>query len=100
MSKFLSSLEQQPRWVLMVAALAVVVLVGVIDYFTGYEISLSIFYLAPISLAAWYIGRRFAWVVSAFSVITWLLGDLAAGATYTTHFVPIWNVAIALAVYL
>ena len=100
MSKFLSSLERQRRPVLMTVALAIVVLVGVIDYFTGYEISLSIFYLAPIALAAWYIGRRFAWVVSAFSVITWLLGDLAAGATYTNHFVPIWNVVIALAVYL
>ena len=100
MTKFLSSLERQSRSALIAVSLSIVVLVGVIDYLTGYEISLSIFYLAPIALATWHVGRRFAWLVSALSVISWLAGDLAAGATYANRFVPIWNVVIAMAFYL
>jgi signal transduction histidine kinase len=100
MTNLLSSLVRQPRTLMMAAVLATVVLVGMIDYLTGYEISLSIFYLAPIALATWYVGRRFAWLVSVLSVITWLLGDLAAGATYPNRFVPIWNVVITLGFYL
>ncbi|HEY3900573.1 MAG TPA: sensor histidine kinase [Chthoniobacter sp.] len=100
MLRILSSLERQPRTGLMIAVLVMVVLVGVIDYLTGYDISLSLFYLAPIAVGTWFIGRRFAWLVSALSVITWLVGDIAAGATYANRFVAIWNVIIALAVYL
>jgi signal transduction histidine kinase len=100
MIHFLASLERQSRTGLMLATLSSIILVGVIDYLTGYEISLSIFYLPPIAAAAWYIGRRFAWGVSALSVVIWLMGDLAAGATYPNRFVAIWNVVIALVVYI
>jgi signal transduction histidine kinase len=100
MRRFLSYLERLPRGAIIAVALLIVILVGVIDYLTGYEISFSIFYLAGIALATWYAGRRFAWVVSTLSVVSWLVGDLAAGATYANHFVPIWNVMIALVGYL
>ena len=81
------------------ACLLTVVLVGVADYLTGYEISFSIFYLVAVSVATWFIGFRFGLFVSVLSVVCWLLGDLAAGATYTTRFVPGWNAVIALAFY-
>lgn len=100
MTQFLSRLERLPRAITMTAALLIVILVGVIDYFTGYEISLSIFYLMAIALATWHVGRRFGWLVSMLSVMTWLLGDLAAGATYANRFVPVWNVVIMLVSYL
>ncbi len=41
-----------PKLALIVAAFGVVVVAG-IDYGTGYEISISIFYLGPVFLAAW-----------------------------------------------
>jgi signal transduction histidine kinase len=34
------------------------------------------------------------------SVVAWLLGDLAAGAVYPRAFVPVWNAAIVLLLYL
>lgn len=98
--KILSTLERQSRTTLMLAAFATVVAVGAVDYLTGYEISLSIFYLAPIALATWFIGRRFGWLVSAFSVVTWVVSDIAAGARYPNRFGPIWNVFVELAFYL
>ena len=81
------------------ACLVTVVLVGVADYLTGYEISFSIFYLVAVSVATWFIGFRFGLFISLLSVVCWLIGDLAAGATYSTRFVPGWNAVIALAFY-
>ncbi|MDR3401153.1 MAG: sensor histidine kinase [Chthoniobacter sp.] len=100
MTRLISALERQPRVIIVVAALLTVVLVGVIDYLTGYEISLSIFYLAAIAPATWFVGRRTGALVSVFSVFCWLASDLAAGATYANRLIPIWNVSIGLVLYL
>ena len=100
MRRLLPYLEDLPRMVIMTVTLLIVVVVGMIDYFSGYEISFSVFYLAAIALATWSVGKRFGWLVSVLSVISWLMGDLAAGATYSNRFVPIWNVIIALVFYL
>lgn len=84
---------------LRVMAFAMIALVAAADYLTGYEITFSIFYLAPILLAAWFIGKRFALLVSIVNVACWLGGDLAAGAIYSSPFVPVWNAVISLSFY-
>ena len=83
-----------------VLAIAIVFVVGVGDYLTGYEISFSIFYLLAISLAVWFVGRGFAVVTAVLSVVAWVAGDFAAGAQFASRFVLFWNAAIALAFYL
>ena len=37
-------------------ATAGVLIVGAVDYGTGYELSMSLFYLGPVAAAAWYGG--------------------------------------------
>jgi signal transduction histidine kinase len=53
--------------------------VGVLDYFTGYERPLLIFYLIPISIGTWRVGRNFGYVLSVLSTAAWIISDLAAG---------------------
>ena len=74
--------------------------VGLIDYVTGYELSVLIFYLLPVSLAAWFVSRRFATTISFLSVGIWIVGDVEAGATYSNHIVLAWNATIILGFYL
>jgi len=83
-----------------VSAVAIVLIVGTADYFTGYEISFSIFYLLAIALAVWFVGRGFAVATAVLSVGVWFAGDFAAGAPFHNRFVLFWNAAIALAFYL
>ena len=58
-------------------ALAVcgVLLVGVIDYLTGYELGVSLLYLGPVDVAAWYVGRRAGFIVAVLSAIVWFAAD-------------------------
>jgi signal transduction histidine kinase len=94
------SVRLRPRWLVVASVLAMVVVVGMLDYLTGHEILLSLFYLVPVAISAWMVGGAFAVAISILSVVSWVIGDLAAGAKYPQAFVPMWNAAIILAFYL
>ena len=80
------------------ASLVLVLLTGLVDFYTGYGIYFSAFYLLPVALAAWYAGMISGVVVSVLCVSAWLLGDYAAGVHYASIAIPIWNGFVALMV--
>lgn len=59
------ALIKTSKTVVGLAAFLVVLVVGLMDYYTGLELSFSIFYLAPIAAAAWYGGKRLGLFISA-----------------------------------
>jgi len=81
-------------------ALAGIVLVGLMDYATGYEISFSLFYLGPVALAAWYAGRRNAIAIAILAAGVWLSADTAAGHPYTHPLITLWELLVRLGVFL
>src|ERR1039458_497073 len=99
MVRWLQILERRSKPFLMVAGLAVLVVIGIIDYFTGFEMLFSVFYLLEVGLAAWFLGKGFGLVMSVLSVLVWIGGDLAAGARYANPFVPVWNALILMVFY-
>ena len=82
----------------LVATIATL-LIGCVDYLSGSEISWSIVYVLPITLAAWYVGRGLAYSLSVASVMLWILGEFASGLEVSSWLVPVWNSAIRLAFY-
>ncbi len=99
MSALTRQFETRPRAFSAAASVVLVAVIGLVDYLAGYAIFFSAFYLLPVALAAWFVGRGFGMVISVSSVVVSLVGDYAAGANYPSVFVPIWNGAIALTVY-
>src|SRR5579883_581897 len=71
------------------AVLAVAAL-GEIDYLTGKDVSLSLFYLAPIVVAGWTLGRGPALVVAAAANGAWLLAEAGWGIL-PPGFAAWWN---------
>ena len=91
----IANLRSFPRFTLsrkglVVVCLFLVGIVGYIDYLTGYERSLLLFYLFPISLAAWFGSLVFGFAIVIISVIAWVLSDLAAGIPALRF----WNVGM------
>src|SRR6266480_4834834 len=74
---------------------ALIGLLGYLDYLTGYEQSLLLFYLVPIALATWFGGLVFGLMFSVLSVAVWVTSDLVAGIPT----VGAWNLVMALAAY-
>ncbi len=99
MTRLFKKLERSPRWLLIVAGLIMLALIGPIDFLTGYEVFFSVFYLLAVGLAAWYVGRGVGLLMSVLSVAVWIGGDLAAGAHYSSELVPIWNALILTVFY-
>jgi signal transduction histidine kinase len=83
------------RKTVVVASLLLVAIVGYIDYLTGYERPLVLFYLLPISLATWFEGLLVGLGISVVSIAVSMLSDLAAGIP-TLGF---WNAGMAFGSY-
>ncbi len=100
MNRWISNFFGRSQSLAWIVALGIVLLIGIIDYATGYEISVTIFYLLAIALAAWFAGIRGGVVISVLSVTATLVGDIAAGASYSSKLVPLWNAGITGGFYL
>lgn len=78
---------------LIATCLLLVTIIGYIDYVTGYERPLLLFYLLPISLAVWFGNLLFGLSVAVIAIVAWMWSDLAAGIPT----VGFWNVGMAFA---
>lgn len=80
----------------MILGVVLTGVVGVIDHLTGPEVAFSIFYLIPISLVTWFVGKWSGFSISIASAVTWLAADLSAGHTYSHYIIPYWNSTVRL----
>lgn len=80
-------------------ALIMVLAVGMADYLTGSEISFSIFYLLPVTLATWCVSRQAGIALAVISAITWLMLDLE-GKVYSHPAIPYWNMLVRFGFFL
>jgi signal transduction histidine kinase len=93
----MASLRRLSHWVLyrketlIAVCLFLVAVVGYIDYVTGYERPLLLFYLLPISLAVWFGNLLFGLSIAVLAIVAWMWSDLAAGIPA----LGLWNVGMA-----
>src|SRR5213083_3376918 len=79
----------------VITCLLLVGVVGYVDYLTGYERPLLLFYLLPISLAAWF-GTFFMGLgIAVISIAVSMLSDVAAGIPA----LGFWNAGMAFVSY-
>ena len=85
-----------------VGILLLLLVVGYLDYITGPEISMSLFYFAPIMLAGWFFYRRRASAIFLpfLAAGIWLAADLFSGTRTAGTWIPFWNAAIRLGMFL
>ncbi len=100
MARLLEFFNKQSKVSLTVLGLVLVFLLGTLDYLTGPELSFSIFYLLPISMAAWFVGRRSGIGVSVVSATAWFTADLMAKHVYSHPATPYWNTIVRLGFFL
>lgn len=84
------SLTREPG-IVFSSALLWIVCIGLIDWFTGSEVSISVFYLPAVSLSAWFSGRRAAIWMAVLAWIAWIAAELAGSAHYSSPVVLLWN---------
>ena len=84
----------------MAITFLVLLVLGVLNFLTGYEISFSIFYLIPIAFALWHVGKGFALITAFISATIWELSDILAGHVFSHPVIPIWNAGVRLGFFI
>jgi len=84
--------------ILVVIALSVVLL-GFVDYVTGYELGFFLFYFLPIAIAAWKVGTISSYLISILSSIVWSLSDISSHPYSSVSFAS-WNTIMRLLCFL
>jgi hypothetical protein len=84
-------LAARPLVRVIAGASALLALITWIDYATGYEFGLFVFYFIPVSLAAWYAGRGWGIAFGVAGAICWYLSDRLAGHPYSRAWFPYWE---------
>jgi signal transduction histidine kinase len=93
--KWRERLILRSRWLALILALVLIGSIGYLDYATGYERSLLLFYLIPVALGIWFGNVWWGLAFSGLSVLASLVSDLASGIPAVKQ----WNIGMALAAY-
>jgi hypothetical protein len=79
---------------------AVLGIIGVLDYITGYEFGFFIFYFIPVAISSWYCGRRLGLQVAFGSAIVWYLSDKFTHHPYSHSYFIYWEMFMRLLSFL
>jgi predicted signal transduction protein with EAL and GGDEF domain len=88
------------RFVNTTAGILLLLIVSSIDLMQGHRFSFSLFYLAPISLIAWYQGRIAGIVFAVLSAMIWFLIDLYARGFHLAIWLMGWNAILRFGFFL
>ena len=95
-----NAIQRQPQSVIVFEMILLVLLVGVVDFATGYQVSFFMFYGPPIFLTAWFCDKKTALLVALLSGITWWWADFASGHPYLHNWHEAWEVVMRLGFFI
>ena len=87
-------------WVWGLLSVACTLVLGVIDWATGYELNFFVFYFLPVWMAAWFVGVSGSVVIAVLSALVWSEADALTGHPYSSYVYAVWNTVIRLISFL
>lgn len=81
---------------IVILAILLLFLISYIDFSTGIEVSISIFYLIPVALCAWFIGKWAGFFISMSSSVSLYLSDYILSRPFSHLIIPFWNALVML----
>jgi len=84
---------------IMIVSIVALSIIGAVDYFTGVEDNLTLFYLVPVILVTWGIGTGAGVLASVFAAFVWAIID-HFGRPSLHLAAAFWNISIELALFL
>ncbi|MCX5812075.1 MAG: GGDEF domain-containing protein [Proteobacteria bacterium] len=86
-------LQKRSRSFIFLLSLLLTILIGLIDYISGAEISIILFYLIPIFMATWYGGNKIGLLMSLVGSVVWFLAWFLI-ANYSHQVIFYWNTIV------
>jgi len=92
--------ERRSTLAIMVFAVVWIAVIGVIDYETGYQISVGAFYLVAIVVPAWCCGRWAGWAAVLLAVAVWFVAEVCGRPADHPKILVYWNTVVRLIYFL
>ncbi len=99
MNKLTAYLATMPPARLLAACLALVVVIGLTDYYSGAEMNIAMLYLAPVFMTAWALGTHAAIVMSIIATTAWYISVLYMHQSYSQPWLHLWDGTIQFAMF-
>jgi len=96
---FFEAFENKSPLFWTVVGITIIGLLGILDYTTGNELTLSLFYLIPIVLVTWVVDRDTGLFMSFISGLALLGAEIAAGQTYSHPIFYLLNTLVRILFY-
>jgi diguanylate cyclase (GGDEF)-like protein len=90
----LDSFDKHPLWHRRLIVGLVILLIGAVDYMTGYEASVASLYVIPVLLAGWSLGLASGLAFALAASATLVLTNWLAGQSYSAFWILIWNILV------
>ena len=94
LEKFTAFYKPQSAFWIFIQALALLALVGFLDYITGFEVAFYPFYAIPILFMVWLGDRVQAVVICVLCALVWWWADAADGHVYEHEWLRAWDALI------
>ena len=91
---------EQHRMAAMLISGVILVILGLLDYITGYEFGFFIFYFIPVAIAAWYGGRIEGVAMAIICGICWYISDRLTHHPYSRPYFIYWETFMRLVSFL
>ncbi len=82
---------EQHRTAAMLISAAILAVLSLLDYLTGYEFGFFIFYFIPVAIAAWYGGRKEGIAMAVLCGICWYASDRLTDHPYSRPYFIYWE---------
>jgi signal transduction histidine kinase len=100
MTGLLYKFERLNYFLKIIIIIFLLLFIAFLDFETGNEISFSIFYLIPITLSAWTIGKYPGIIFSFIGAVLWLIADLLVERNFSITGIIFWNCLVRLGFFL
>ena len=95
-----NAFQRQSYNLIVFEMIVLVLVVGLVDFVTGYQVSFFMFYGPPIFFTAWFCDKKTALLVALLSGITWWWADFASGHPYLHNWHEAWEVVMRLGFFI
>jgi diguanylate cyclase (GGDEF)-like protein len=99
MATWLERLGNLPKASIFIASVLLLVGIGLLDSWVRVDLGLSLFYIGPIALAVWYVGRRAGLFLCFLAAIVWFWAELFA-IDDNGLLIALWNTLVRLGIFL
>jgi diguanylate cyclase (GGDEF)-like protein len=99
-SFFFSLFRNQPKFRVLGVALFLLLVVGWIDYLTGSYLFFDVFYLLPITIVAWFVGRNLGFAFALASALIVVMVNWNSRDVSIPVGLELWNVSARIAFFM